>query len=328
VSHTARTLVVAPYVGEFGWELMNWHARVRWVVARSGYQRVVICAQTDRRALYAQPDSGGRVIFCPIPRLDVPGHRNEDHRVDDNKQPIPPGELSRMVELCVREPCNELGVRLAGADMLAPDYKATIWPTSPSCQDFINLRVRGPIVTDILLVPRLRRFADERNQPQSWWDELAGRLRDHGLTIETYRPRLDEAVRHLSQARLAIGASTGGLHLASLCQCPHYVWGCGAEARWTRMGITNRQRYETIWNPFGTPCRYDECGWQPPLTRVLDQARRALDEIGLATGTAAPGWSLKPKWRVKRGLARLLEPDGFASLWPWRVRNLVREHIV
>jgi hypothetical protein len=326
--HRPRTLVVAPYVGEFGWELMNWQARVRWVVARGGHRRVVICAEADRRVLYAQSNTGGRVVFCPIPPFDVPGHRNEDHRLDGNGDPIGPDVLRGMVVLFVQEACTRLGVRFEEATLLAPDYQSTIWPTSASHQTFVSLRVRQPIVTDIVLVPRVRQLAGERNQPQSWWDELAGRLRDEGLSVETYRPRLDDAVRQLSQARLAIGASTGGLHLASLCQCPHYVWGCGAEARWTRLGITNRQRYETIWNPFGTPCRYDECGWRPPLPHVIDEARRALDAIGMASGLTEPGWSLKPKWRVKRGLARLLQPDGSVSLWPWRVRNLVREHIV
>ncbi|HVP11348.1 MAG TPA: hypothetical protein VMV94_09215 [Phycisphaerae bacterium] len=325
---SARTLVVAPYVGEFGWELMNWQARVRWVVSHDHYQRVIVGAEADRRTLYAQPNTAGRVVFCPIPPLKVPGHGNEDHRLDDRGRPVPPGDLRRIVESQMGETCGRLGIRLDGVSVLAPDYNSTIWPTEPPHQDFVSFRIRQPVAVDIVLVPRLRRLACERNQPESWWNELAGRLRDRGLSVETYQPRLDDAIRQLSRARLAIGASTGGLHLASLCECPHYVWGSGAEARWTRLGITNRQRYETIWNPLGTPCRYDECGWRPPMAHVLDRAREALDEIGLASGATAPGWSLKPTWRVKRGLARLLKPDGAESVWPWRVRHLVREHIV
>jgi hypothetical protein len=328
MSSATGTLIVAPYVGEFGWELMSWQARVRWVIARGEFKHVVICAEADRRALYAPEKTDGRIVFSPIRRLNLPGHRNEDHQVDDEGRPVSPGELRRFVDSPIREACERLGLCMDEVSVFAPDYRSTIWPTSPSHQEFTSLRVRQPVETDIVLIPRLRRLADERNRPQAWWDELAGRLADGGLSVQSYQPRLGEAIRQLSGARLAIGASTGGLHLASLCLCPHYVWGSGAEDRWTRLGITNRQRYETIWNPFGTPCRYDECGWQPPMARVLDQVRLALDEIGLARGSAEPGWSLKPKWRVKRSLTRLLEPEGSPSLWPWRLRNLVREHIV
>jgi len=321
-------LVVAPYVGEFGWELMNWQGRVRWLIRHGGHERVVICAETDRRLLYARTSTDGRVVFCPTSPLCLPGHRNEDHRVNDEGRPLPAAELRSAVTTQALQACAPLGLDLEEAVLFTPDFRSTIWPTTPSHQTFASLRLRQPVTTDIVLVPRHRLLAGERNKPASWWEELAGRLQDAGLSVETHVPRLDEAVRQFSHARLAVGASTGGMHLASLCSCPHYVWGCGAEARWTRLGITNRQRYETVWNPLGTPCRYDECGWQPPLAHVLDQCRRALDEIGLPPGRSEPMWALRPGWRVKRGLARLLEcPDGRGP-WPWRLRNLVREHIV
>jgi hypothetical protein len=323
------TLIVAPYVGEFGWELMNWQGRVRWLAANGAYQWVVICAETDRRPLYVQPESKGQVVFCPVPRVAAPGHRNEDHRVDDEGRAIDPDRLRWIVKTQALEACRRLEVRAGDAELLMPDYGSTIWPTTPSHQLFVSLRVRQSSTIDVVLVPRLRRLGLERNRPMSWWEEAAERLRSCGLSVEMYRPRLDEAVRQLSRARLAVGASTGGLHLASLCGCPHYVWGSGAEARWTSLGITNRQRYETVWNPLGTACRYDECGWQPAMGYVVDQTRRALDDVGLAPGCqSSPAWSLKPKWRIKRHLARLLGPGRADCLWPWRIRNLVRERIV
>lgn len=324
----ADILLVAPYVGEFGWELMNWQARVRRLVDQGNHQRVIICAETDRRLLYARANTDGRIVFCPMHPLDLPGHRNEDHRVDDDGRPLAAAQLRSAVQTRMLQACAPLGISLDEAAFFMPDFNSTLWPTTPAHQTFVSLRLKRPVVTDIVLVPRRRAFADERNKPSAWWDELAGRLRDEGLSVEVSVPRLGEAVRQFSRARLAVGASTGGLHLASLCSCPHYVWGCGAEDRWTRLGITNRQRYETIWNPLGTPCRYDECGWQPPLTQVLDHCRQALDEIGLSAGQCEPGRSLKPRWRMKRRLARLLDDPGESGPWPWRLRNLVREHIV
>lgn len=328
MSVTGKTLVVVPYVGEFGWELMNWQGRVRWVIAHGEYERVVICARPSRRLLYARPCGEAQFVFCPVGRMDLPGRSSDDRRVDEAGRPTPPVVLRQIVETHARGACERAAIDVRYAVFLAPDYVAKLWTTTRAHQLFVELRVQQPITTDVVLVPRRRDLAPERNRPQSWWEELAGHLGKHGLSVEVYAPRLGEAIHQLSRARLAAGASTGGLHLAGLCRCPHYVWGSGPEATWTYLGVTNRQRYETIWNPFGTPCRYDECGWQPTMSRVVDQVRRALDEIGLEHGRSVPSWSLKPKWRIKRRIAGLLTPDASGGPLPWRVRELVRQHIV
>ncbi len=323
-----RTLVVPPYPGEFGWELMNWQGRVRWLVEHGEYYRVVICAASDRRALYAHRAYDRDVIFCPIPRLEWPGAACEDHRIDENGGRLDPAHLRHLAGVAARHACEQYGIDVAGAEFFTPDYRASIWPTNRAHQTFAEMRQASAIATDILLIPRERSVATERNHPRAWWDDLAERLRSVGLTIEWYTPRLDNAIRQLSRTRLAVGASTGGLHLAGLCRCPHFVWGSGAESRWTQLCITNRQRYETVWNPFGTPCRYDECGWQPAVVRVVERVLRALSEIGLPGGVKAPSWSLKPSWRIKRRLARLLDDKNGVLPWPWTVRRFVREHMV
>ena len=265
-------------------------------------------------------------LRCPRQRSFLPpGRANEDHRVDEQGRTIPVDELRLVVETAARWACADAGIGLDGATILTPDYKSGLWPTTRGHQLFAELRVETPIKTDVVLVPRRRKLAPERNQPDSWWEDLAGQLREVGLIVEMYPTRLNEAIARLSAARLAAGASTGGLHLASLCRCPHYVWGSGPEARWTPWAITNRQRYETVWNPLGTPCRYDECGWQPPMAHAIDGIRRALDEIGLVRGRSLPAWTLRPQWRIRRRLARLLEAPAGGGVVPWRVRQLVRE---
>lgn len=328
MSLASGTLVVAPYIGEFGWELMNWQARVRHVVMHGGHRRVVICARTDRHPLYAYPGEEGRVVFCPLGGFDLPGYANDDHRIDADNHPYRPDYLRGVIEAKVSVACARLGIDTADAEMLIPEYTSRMWPTSATHQDFAEFRLGESVTTDVLLVPRNRALMEERNQPTDWWDELVERLRGRGLVVEVYTPRLDEAIRQLSRTRLAVGASTGGLHLASLCRCPHYVWGPGDEARWTALGMTNRQRYETVWNPFGTPCRFDECGWQPSVDLVVERTLVALDEIGLVPGQRKPSWTLNSKWRVKRRLARLLEPESGNDRVPWKIRNLVREHLV
>ena len=322
------TLIVAPYIGEFGWELMNWQGRVRWLLRNGGFDRVLICATPDRRALYADPTASDKSIFCPLRLTDLPGHANEDHRVDDEWQPIASYRLREGLIERMHQACERLDVGFDSAEFLLPSLDGSTWPTSKSHQLFSDMRLAGPITTDIILVPRGRGLAPERNRTTEWWMELAARLKARGLKVETYAPRADLAIAQLSRTRLAIGASTGGLHLAGLCRCPQYVWGSGPEQRWTRMRITNRQRYETVWNPLGTPCLYDECGWGPSMDHVFDRALHALDAIGIRSRFAAGRRRLNPKWRVKRRLARVFETPPSLSRVPWRVRSLLGQYLV
>lgn len=327
-----KTLIAVPYIGEFGWELMNWQGRIRRLAASRTFARVIVCAPRDRRALYAMPEryagASPGVEFRPVTLLDLPGRPNDDHRVDESGRAIAGEQLRQIAESAAQRAVADLDDNEEKTLFLTPDYRSGLWSTEGRQQIFAELRQDLPIDTDVVLVPRNRSLAPERNLPDEWWQELAARLRNRGLAVEVYAPWFEEAVRQLSRARLAVGASTGGLHLASLCRCPHYVWGSGPEARWTRLGITNRQRYETIWNPLGTPCRYDECGWQPALTYVEQRVLQSLEEIGLVRGRSRRGWSLKPQWRFKRSLARLLESGGVGACVPWRVRELVRHRVV
>ncbi len=324
----SKELIVVPYIGEFGWELMNWQARIRWLGRFGGFARIIVCATPECRRQYVDDNANGHTLFCPMPPCDVPGRANDDHRLDRDNRPIAPSTLAQCLRTHVQSVCEHLGIDTSGAELFTPSYRSMMWPTTPAYQWFTSLRLPGHVTTDIVLVPHYRGLATERNRPESWWEELAAKLRLRGLTIEIYEPRTDKAIAQLSRCRLAVGASTDGLHLASLCCCPQYVWGSGCEKRRTRMKITNRQRFETVWNPLGTPCRYDECGWRPPMERVIDAARRALDEIGTEVGDVPRRRRLNPKWRLKRGFARLLEPGSRDSIWPWRVRQAVRQHIV
>lgn len=320
-------LVVAPYVGEFGWELLNWQGRVRRILRNGHHGHVVVCAAADRRPLYLDNTPSNRVTFCAMSNIDIPGEPNEDHRIDQEGRPIPAAHIHATLRRAATTALSEVSIDVRNADWLMPPCDGSIIPTTRQHQDFVSLRRNRPLTIDVLLVPRIRTIGVERNQTPQWWQDLAIRLESFGLVTQFYVGPIDNAIEQLSSSRLAIGASTGGLHLASLCGCPHYVWGSGDDVRWTALGMTNRQRYETIWNPLGTPCRYDECGWSPGIDHVISNTRRALEEIGLTTQRSACAWALKPRWRIKRGLSRLLQPAA-SGLLPWRAGELVRRHLV
>lgn len=325
------TLIVAPYIGEFGWELMNWQARVRKIARQKIFSRVILCASPDRELLYSWPELAQKSVFCPMSLADVPGHANDDSRVDEQGKQIDHVLLRSLLQAKIEEACTQHGTWKPRAHILFPEFRSRLWPTHKRWQQFAPLGEQSRIETDIVLVPRTRIHAAQRNLSSLWWQELAGALQLEGLKVRFYpegSSSLPSAIRLLNSSRLAIGASTGGLHLASLCRCPHLVWGSGRTQRWTSYGMTNRQRYETIWNPLGTPCLYDECGWQPNIAHVVQATVSALDQIGRDDTQSQIPWSMNARWRVRRALGRLMETRTTFPGVPWRLRYLVREHLV
>jgi hypothetical protein len=362
---TRSIWVIPPYLGEFGWELMSWQARVRWTLRRSGERTVFLFAPADRRALYDDP----RVILIPT-RLDrVPGSASDDRRLDHNGQPLGPTDLKRtamnlmraawapwreaaaattagQTPIATAEDLRRMDRALNVADprridacdkaaFLYPAYNGRPIPTTPRFQCFKSLapiKTRAAAVDesaggrgdiDILLVRRGRAMAVERNLPEDWWTALARRLTERNLRVATAPGTLDQAIDALSRARLAVGGSTGGLHLASLCGCPHYVWGPADDARWTAWEMSNRQRYETVWNPLGTPVAYAALGWRPDLDDVTDGVIDALKRLGRgARVNETKAWRLR--WRIRRAAMPIWLGQSRPRA-PWRVRQWLAE---
>ena len=102
----------------------------------------------------------------------------------------------------------------------------------------------------------------------------------HGCSDDVYGcyAPSDSAICFLSEAKLCIGPSSGAMHLASLCGCPQIVW---SDSRRWNLGSkkgTNRERYETEWNPFKTEAIViDQYGWQPPVDIVLEEVKKFLE---------------------------------------------------
>jgi len=323
----ARLQIIAPYIGEFGWEVMNWQARLRWMIRQREDTDIIVVAPPDRRSFYGDLlcNSDG-VVFCPCRAPDMPGHASEDYRIDDSGNPIDRDELRQTLIQFTRNACLQNGLSVDGAEFVTPLLDGTLFPTRLPYQNFVSLHRDSKTKIDVLLIPRSRAVASERNQSSKWWDELTAHLTEHGLHVGVMEPRLDRALEQLSSARLAVGASTGGLHLASLCGCPHYVWGPGDDQRWTAQRISNRQRYETVWNPLGTTCRYDALGWRPEVATVVAGVLTALQRLPAYDIDQSPagGW----RWRARRMLAKAIEPAPHATPLPWRVREYARMHLI
>lgn len=260
------TLFAGPWVGEFGWELMNWQGFVRKLSRR--YARTIVCCPAGREALYA--DFATEIIPHRIRGI---AECNVIHKLEN------PDELARVLALVP-----------PGADHLKPlGYQPF------SRQEFVRFGTPRPeLRVDVLFHPRGRTFGTDRNWSPERWRALLAILRARGLrvgcigvraatldlaglagfedvgtAIPDWRDRpLSETLDVIASAGVVVGPSSGPMHLASLCGTPHVVW--TDRARYAR-GRTNRDKYEGWWNPHGTPVTVlDEDGFDPDPVKVAE----------------------------------------------------------
>jgi hypothetical protein len=262
-----EVLFAGPWVGEFGWELMNWQGFVR--ALRNRYRKVIVCSRASSRALYED------VCDLFIPHT-VKGQSNS-HVIFDIQNP---GELQRVFS-CIPE----------DADVLFP-----LRYVPAHAQSFIrfgNASIAGK-TPEVLLHARGRHYQPGRNWPISKWIELADGLVADGYQVgsiglssdaslvpgtEDLRDQsLHEIMNKIAASRLVVGPSSGPMHLASLCGTPHLVW---TDTRTYGMGLTSRAKYETAWNPLQTPVQVlDQDGFDPPVRQVAATAREMLAHVG------------------------------------------------
>jgi hypothetical protein len=259
--HMPTELFAGPWLGEFGWELMQWQAVVR--AASRRYDRTIVCSFPGRAALYA--DFAAEFVAHPF--IVVPdmaracrGTRPSDGTIDalvprTSTARLSPGERYRN---------------------LTPEFIRYGTPQS---------EYRGCLVFHA----RMRRdWGTGRNWPVELWERLGERLASRGdapptasigaLTASTHVPHsldlrginLCALMDVIASAALVVGPSSGPMHLASLCGTAHLVW--VGEHRLV-------SRYRKDWNPLQTPCRVLDCGWRPDVSLVEAEIIGYLDEL-------------------------------------------------
>lgn len=316
-------LISAPYVGEIGWELMSWQARVRWVFARGQYDRVVVLGGAGKAAFYEQMP----VEYPAIDLAHVPGAAYEDRRILSPSGELLSGEqLKQHVQGVVEQTAAEWRARGAHVDVLWPEYSGEPCPCDAEHQQFV--RFERPVESTpgrpwVTFVQRTRAYGSYKNWPEECWARLAKILNERGVHTTVYPCEAQAAIAMLSGCDLAIGQSTGGLHLAALCGCPTMVWSVQQYLMW-RWQITNRQRYETWWNPLGSPVIFHDVKQLPTPEEAADQVTDALSAIGRRTGSRLEKAAFRGRWMF-RGLLRrrVIEPRRYAH-WPWPVQQFVR----
>lgn len=254
------TVVFGPYVGEFGWEVRAWaphvYARVRRMRVAGDQRPVIIVAREGSRALYEPslaiagvdfesdwdwPKAPAEYMHLHHPAAQAAWEERIDERLLGRKaQVICPRPGEAFAESCLE-------------DIKKHGYEGCV--RMASVPTGIALCVRGR--TDLGL---------QRNYAQ--WPDLAPML---GKLAWCLRKVADcsagEALRDIWQSRVAVGESSGKMHLAATAGVPFVVWG---EAK-------NRARYEHD-NWHGVPFRFID-GLQPEPKVIADAVKDLLKEI-------------------------------------------------
>lgn len=260
-----EALIIGPVVSEFGWELMEWQAHCRAKAKSVLHGNVVVCTTRGREYLYE--DFAGLRILHNI-HCNRDGHKPRSNRIQN------PNELERVTKT-LRDWSREYKKKGYNVGWMKSWGPGVSLPKHFEDQEFISY---GQILEDnpYKLVVHARNVAvggpcSGDNYPRGHWAELLAYLFDSGLVekgevaaigiregalcpdgcVDKRNISLPDTADLLRSAKLVIGPSSGPMHLASLCQTPHFVWATGKFQSLMPQG--NDFRYKSQWNPFQTP---------------------------------------------------------------------------
>lgn len=260
-----RRLVAGSWVGELGWELMSWQGYLRKLAV--DYEEVIVCAPSGHEPLYrdfnhqyiAYDHSGMRDCWWT-------SKGTADHSAIN-------AQLDALG-----------GTRVTPKHVLIEEQK------------FIQFgdTTRGEL-TDVLIHARAS-FGTRpgHSWPLAYWELLVDDLLRAELKVAAIGSmdgamcpagardwrgmKMQQLMDNMAATRLVVGPSSGPMHLASLCGTPHLVW--TDQVWYSAIRANNRRRYETLWNPFGTPCRImDTQGWTPLPSCVLKEILYCLERF-------------------------------------------------
>lgn len=264
-----RNLFAGPYVGEFGWELMQWQGFVR--ARRRHYDQVHVMSYPGRDYLYE-------------------GCHVHHHGVDLKTAGYRYGVMSRdKARQMVEEKAGEIGLKdydVFRPALLCTRYHKAIWG-----QEFRLFQEPPLSETGYDVVFHFRAVQKEgpdvyKNYSPALADEVTKRCLNQGMRLacighpsysycpadcEDYRSfDLRQTVAAISSARAVAGENSGPMHLANLCGKPTILW---AEHQW-------RINFSLRWNPFRVPIYVAANNTSQPSPEILcGTIESALSEL-------------------------------------------------
>lgn len=260
-----KTLNIGYFCGEFGWHLMRWQGIARetsYRLKKKGVvQKTVVGCEEQYSYLYE--DFADDFVFF-----------NEE--IKTRNMWMANNRIYPMIDASQSHGFH-----------LVPTKKICLDPATP--QRFKKFGTKHKPTGIILLHDRCTNNLGTgyRNWPSEKWGEIVSRLRGKGYgifsigslsganhingTSDSRGKDLDALAFLMSCCRLLISPSSGPAHFASLCGCHHVVWG----KRKNSGLIDNKERYETIWNPFGTKVEFID-SWNPEVKTVIEKVYKCL----------------------------------------------------
>lgn len=259
------TLFAGPWVGEFGWELFCWQGMVRRFVEENKINKVVIGCRTGHEYLY-KDFAHDFINIDPEPVTDC--QRCHTYQYDNLHEKYLKSAQDRWINPFLEY--NKIVATRNGARL----------PFLPNCK-YIKYgdAQAAPKKYDLIIHARnTNKFnTDKRNWEESKWKEL---VECTGLSCASIGSEsaalhientddlrgvpLEQLCSYISASTVVVGPSSGPMHLASLCNTPHFVWSGDKP---------NVDRYELYWNPLKTKVKILDpvYGWNPPLMTVLKE---------------------------------------------------------
>lgn len=262
-----NTLIAGPWVGEFGWELFAWQAYIRRLSYH--FDKTIIISREKSKALYedfatqfiAHNPYGGMADSFFMYNVDTQACFREI--VKQNKIVLDKNTTLLLPRRIGIPPHTHYSHEIPfGKFSIAPEY--------------VCFGVEIEKEYDYVFHIRNRKLREQDNWSLENWSKLLELLGDKKIACigtkessgivdgadDLRGSDLKKVTTVLRNATCAFGPSSGPMHLASLCACPHVVWSTKK----------NKIRYEENWNPLKTPVLFlGEYEWHPTAEYVYNK---------------------------------------------------------
>lgn len=249
-------------MGEFGWELFKWQGYIRHIAKDFDY--VIVASRPSSLFLYE--DFADELIPFEVKSYNCQAYMCFDDKYDSS--------LEDKIKFDYRVFFEIHGL----ADNF---FKNRI-------QDFYNYgNSINKVSNKIALHARDFSSSPERGKSaRDWgkekWNDLVSRLSSKGLeihsvgltgssycipgTINSMDMDMKELSKLLAECQFIVGASSGLMHFATLCNCSQIVW---TEENAGASDGGNVNKYKNTWNPFSTPVNIiTDGGWNPSVDLI------------------------------------------------------------
>lgn len=267
-------MIVAPFFGEFGWEVAMWVPWLRWMREHEhkGTDFIVMC-RTGHGELYR--DFATKVTTVIEPYLTSSDCANGFVKGSRLRE----GDYHAYVR---KTRPNTMAGRI-----ITPLQMQFVWPTeSPPKLIHAEHHVYGKQndrQPHVIVIHA--RSCDKKQPDRNWsptnWMHLLSSFKDKqvfaiGSDHDAYAPNgtkdfrgapLKVVVDVCARAKVGIGPSSGPLHLMNACATP-VVWWSGNKK--------DEKRYGAAWNPLALPNEQASANWHPEPEQVIECLKEQL----------------------------------------------------